>query len=495
MSGRRAKSPRKISRSRPSRQLAWPFVDPTEFTPHFAWKSADEADRRGREELYCENVRLNDAADTYGTPTYLYSGAAISDAYRELDRGLRGVPHALCFAVKSNGNLAILERLARLGSGFDIVSGGELDRLAHLGVPGNRIVFSGVGKSREEIREALNYRAAKRSAKSETNTGILLFNVESEEELQVLLEESSRAARRGIATPSAAIRVNPDVPAGGHPHISTGRHDHKFGIDWSEARRLYIANKHREEIRWQGISAHIGSQIVALDPFRAAFRRLASYVRDLREQGISLKYLDIGGGLGTRYTCEKVATRTNYARVIARAARPLGLHVLLEPGRSIVAAAGVLLTRVTYNKRNRQKDFVIVDAGMNDLMRPALYGATHAITRVERTCGNIVVGFGPARRRKSVPLRSGSDPGLHTVVDIVGPVCETGDCFLRDWPLGGEVQAGEVLAIWTAGAYGMAQTSNYNARPRPAEVLVEDRRTKLIRRRESRKDLLRHEIR
>jgi diaminopimelate decarboxylase len=495
MSGRRAKSPRKISRSHPSRKIASPFVDPTEFTPHFAWKSADEADHRGRDELYCENVRLSDAADTYGTPTYLYSRAAITDAYRELDRGLRGVPHTLCFAVKSNSNLAILERLARLGSGFDIVSGGELDRLAHLGVRGNRIVFSGVGKSREEIREALDYRAGKRSTKSGTNTGILLFHVESEEELEVLLEESSRAAKRGIATPSAAIRVNPDVAAGGHPHISTGRHDHKFGIDWSEAKRLYIANKDREEIRWQGISVHIGSQIVALEPFRSAFRRLASYVGELREHGIRLKYLDIGGGLGTRYTHEKVATRANYARMIARAAKPLGLHVLLEPGRSIVAAAGVLLTRVMYNKRNRQRDFVIVDAAMNDLMRPALYGATHPITRIERTYGNIVVGFGAAHRRKSVPLKSGSDPRLHTVVDIVGPVCETGDCFLRGWPLGGEVQAGEVLAIWTAGAYGMAQTSNYNARRRPAEVLIEGRRTKLIRRRESRKDLLRHEIR
>jgi diaminopimelate decarboxylase len=494
MSGRRAKGPRTISRSHPSRKIVSPFVDPAEFTPHFAWKSAGEADRRGRDELYCENVRLNDAADTYGTPTYLYSGAAITDAYRELDRGLRSVPHTLCFAVKSNSNLAILERLAKLGSGFDIVSCGELDRLAHLGVPGNRIVFSGVGKSREEMREALNYLAGKRSAKSAGSAGILLFNVESEEELEVLLEESSRAAKRGIATPSAAIRVNPDVAAGGHPHISTGRHHHKFGIDWSEAKRLYIANKDRKEIRWQGISAHIGSQIVALDPFRSAFRRLASYVNELRQQGISLKYLDIGGGLGARYTNEKVATRTNYARMIARAAKPLGLHVLLEPGRSIVAAAGVLLTRVLYNKRNRKKGFVIVDAGMNDLMRPALYGATHPITRVARSYGEVVAAFGATHRRKSVPLRTGSDQPPHNVVDIVGPVCETGDCFLRDWPLGGEVQQGEVLAIWTAGAYGMSQASNYNARRRPAEVLVEGRRTKLIRRREPRKDLLRHDV-
>jgi diaminopimelate decarboxylase len=495
MSGRQAKSPRKISRSHSPRKIVANFVDPTEFTPHFAWKSAREANGSSRDELYCENVRLNDAADAHGTPTYLYSGAAITDAYRELDRGLRGVPHTLCFAVKSNSNLAILERLAKLGSGFDIVSGGELDRLAHLGVPGNRIVFSGVGKSREEIREALNYRAGKRSAKSETNTGILLFNVESQEELEVLLQESGLAIKRGIATASAAIRVNPDVAAGGHPHISTGRHHHKFGIDWSEAKRLYLANKDRKEIHWQGISAHIGSQIVELDPFRSAFSRLASYVGEMREQGINLKYLDIGGGLGTRYTNEKVATRTNYARMIARAAKPLGLHVLLEPGRSIIAAAGVLLTRVMYNKRNGEKKFVVVDAAMNDLMRPALYGATHPITQVVRAGGEIAVASESAHKLKAVPLKTGSDRRSHDVVDIVGPVCETGDCFLRDWPLGGEVQGGDVLAIWTAGAYGMSQTSNYNARCRPAEVLVEGRRTRLIRRRESRKDLLRHEIR
>jgi diaminopimelate decarboxylase len=447
------------------------FVDPTAFTPHFTWQSRGEARRRGRDEIYCENVLLSDATEKFGTPTYLYSGAAISDAYRELHRGLQSVPHTLCFAVKSNGNLAILQCLAKLGSGFDIVSGGELYRLGQIGVPGKRIVFSGVGKTREEIREALQYRVAKRSATS----GILLFNVESEAELEVLLEESGRASRRGIATPAVAIRVNPDVAAGGHPHISTGRHDHKFGLDWSDAERLYLAHKSSKHIRWRGISAHIGSQIVALDPFRDAFGRLASYVKALRRAGIDLQYVDIGGGLGTRYTNEKVATRAKYAAMVARAAKPLGLHVLLEPGRSIIAAAGVLLTRVIYTKMNRGKEFVIVDAAMNDLMRPALYGATHPVTRVYRV--------------------SGSDHALIDPVDIVGPVCETGDCFLRDWPLGGEMRPGEVLAIWTAGAYGMAQSSNYNARCRPAEVLVEGRRAKLIRRRETRKDLLRHDVR
>jgi diaminopimelate decarboxylase len=405
------------------------FVDPSTFTPHFHWKlrkatdGGSKAQRRdghhdrgdGRDELFCEGVSLTGVAETYGTPTYSYSAAAITDAYRELHGGLRSVPHTLCFAVKSNGNLAILERLAKLGSGFDIVSGGELYRLGEIGVPGKRIVFSGVGKTREEIREALQYRAAKHRALSGRGSGqagdrgILLFNIESEAELDVLLEESSRAGRRGIAAPATAIRVNPDVAAGGHPHISTGRHDHKFGLDWADAKRLYLAHQDSKHIRWRGISAHIGSQIVALDPFRDAFGRLASYVKQLRDAGIDLRYLDIGGGLATRYTDEKVATRANYAAMVARAAKPLGLHVLLEPGRSIIAAAGVLLTRVIYTKTNRKKEFVVVDAAMNDLMRPALYGATHAITRVYRL--------------------SGSDHALTDPVDIVGPVCETGDRF------------------------------------------------------------------
>ncbi len=464
-----------MSARRTATKPAPAFVDPTAFTPHFTWQSRGEARRRSRDEIYCENVLLSGAAEQYGTPTYLYSGAAITDAYRELHNGLQSVPHTLCFAVKSNGNLAILRRLAKLGSGFDIVSGGELYRLGQIGVSGKRIVFSGVGKTREEIREALHYRAAKGNATKRSSVpGILLFNVESEAELEVLLEESSRASHHGIAAPSVAIRVNPDVAAGGHPHISTGRHDHKFGLDWSDAKRLYLAHKTSKHLRWRGISAHIGSQIVALHPFRDAFGRLATYVNELRRAGIDLQYLDIGGGLGTRYTNEKVATRVKYAAMVARAAKPLGLHVLLEPGRSIIAAAGVLLTRVIYTKTNRGKEFVIVDAAMNDLMRPALYGATHPITRVYHM--------------------SGSDHAFIDPVDIVGPVCETGDCFLRDWPLGGEVRSGDVLAIWTAGAYGMAQSSNYNARCRPAEVLVQGRHTKLIRRRETRKDLLRHDV-
>jgi diaminopimelate decarboxylase len=267
--------------------------------------------------------------------------------------------------------------------------------------------------------------------------------------------------------------VNPDVQAGGHPHIATGRHEHKFGLEWSEAKRLYVAHRDSKWIRWRGISAHIGSQITTLEPFRRAFGRLAGYVAELRRAGIDVRYLDVGGGLGVRYSDQAPPTRTNYAHLVARIVRKLGVHLLLEPGRSIIAPAGVLLTRVVYTKTNRGKTFVVVDAAMNDLMRPALYGAVHPITKVMRE-----------RNEKDAARQR---------VDIVGPVCETGDCFLRDWPLG-EVNPGDVLAIWAAGAYGMAQASNYNARCRPAEILVEGNRSRLIRRRERQSDLLRTDV-
>jgi diaminopimelate decarboxylase len=440
------------------------FVDPAQFTPHFNWKRGTGAASRG-EELCCEGVSVSRVAGEFGTPGYLYSRAAIVEAFRELHRGLDGVPHTLCFAMKANGNLSILKLLADLGSGFDIVSGGELDHLRRIGVRGDRIVFSGVGKTHEEIRAGLGYRGGQRGKR----TGILLFNVESEGELDVLLEEAARHVARGHEAPGVSIRVNPDVLAGGHPHIATGRHEHKFGLDWHTARRLYLLHRDSKWIRWQGISAHIGSQIVSARPFELALKRLAGFVQELKKQGIALRYLDFGGGLGVRYTNEQIPTRAAYARMAKRIVGPLGLHLLLEPGRTIVAPGGVLLTRVLYLKRNRGKTFVVVDAGMNDLIRPSLYGAVHPITRTTR-----------------------SDSGLRTNrerVDIVGPVCETGDCFLRDWELG-PVQVGDVLAIWTAGAYGMSLASNYNGRPRAAEILVAGKKARLIRRRETNRDLL-----
>jgi len=443
------------------------FVDPATFTPHFAWKKLPKASARDSV-VVCEKVPLARVAAKVGTPAYVYSLAAIDDAHRELHRGLDGLAHTLCFAVKSNGNAAILKHVAKKGNGFDIVSGGELDLLRRIGVRGDRIVFSGVGKTREEIREALRYRSRANGRRA----GILLFNVESQAELEVLLEEAQRQSRRGADVPGVSIRVNPDVQAGGHPHISTGRYEHKFGLEWEEARRLYRAHRASKWIRWEGISVHIGSQIVSLEPFRRALARLGSYVGELRNKGIALKYLDFGGGLGVRYTAEKPPSRQAYARMVAQMVRRLGLHLLLEPGRTIMAPAGILLTRVVYVKENGGKTFVVVDAAMNDLMRPALYGAIHPITELTRA------GDGGIDRHR---------------VDIVGPVCETGDCFLRDWPLG-RVAVGDVLGIWTAGAYGMAQASNYNARCRPAEVLVEGSRWRVIRRRETRADLLRGQM-
>jgi len=440
------------------------FLDPAEFTPQFAWRKSASS---RHEEVFCEGVSLAKAAERFETPSYLYSGAAIEAAFRELDRGLGSLPHTLCFAVKSNGNLSILQKLARLGSGFDIVSGGELEHLAHLAIPGEKIVFSGVGKSREEIRLALRYRRRGNGAK----TGILLFNIESEAELDVLLEESSKQ-KASAGLPSISVRVNPDVIAGGHPHISTGHHQHKFGLDWAAARKLYVEYRASRWVCWSGVSAHIGSQITSLQPFRQAVGRLASYVRELRELGVALKYLDFGGGLGVRYTDQKPPSRTEYSRMVARMVKPLGLHLLLEPGRTIIAPAGVLLTRVIYTKKNRDKTFVVVDSAMNDLLRPALYSAVHPITKVIRTKGQL---------------------GGSAKADLVGPVCETGDCFLRDWPLG-HFEAGDVLSIWTAGAYGMSQASNYNARRRPAEILVEGKRARLIRHRETCKDLLRGDV-
>ena len=441
-----------------------PYVDPALHTPHFSWKKTGQSTR----EVFCESVPLTEIARRYATPTYVYSRRAIADAFHELGRGLDRIPHLLCFAVKANGNSSLLKLLSGLGSGFDIVSGGELEHLGCIGIPGKHIVFSGVGKTREEIREALRYRGNARGER-----GILQFNIESHAELEILMEESSRRADSRSTPPGVSIRVNPDVKAGGHPHIATGLQHHKFGVAWPDARKLYLAHRNAKSIRWQGISAHIGSQIVELAPFRRAMRRLAGYLLDLRNQGIALKILDVGGGLGVRYTRERPASRTAYARLIADVARPLGVQVLLEPGRSIIAESSVLLSRVIYTKESSRKSFVILDAAMNDLMRPVLYDAPHPITRVVQKSSGRVDTAGRA--------------------DIVGPVCETGDTFLFDWPLGAVSQQ-DLVAIWVTGAYGFAQSSNYNGRGRAAEVLVDRSAAKLIRRREMGKDLRRTDI-
>ena len=418
-------------------------LDPTSYTPCFGY-------RRG--ELNCERVPLAAIADENSTPTYVYSREAIQNAYVAFDRAFQTVPHSVCYSVKANSNLSILRALAQLGSSFDIVSSGELFLLQKVGVEGKRIVFSGVGKTRDEIREGLR-------------AGIFLFNVESEEELETIASEASRAHR--IAP--VALRVNPDVEAGGHPHISTGHHRHKFGVDWKEARRLYVDQSTSKWISWQGISAHIGSQILDRSAFREAVNRMAGFFAEIGKLGVPLKYFDFGGGLGIRYTNEKPLRIEEYAATLIRAVKPLGCHLLLEPGRLIVGAAGVLLTRVIYTKKSRGKHFVVVDAAMNDLIRSALYDAVHPVTPVKPPSN------GNVRR-----------------VDIVGPVCESGDCFLKDWPML-PVSAGDLLVIWGAGAYGFVMSSQYNSRPRASEVLVEGDRFQTIRRRESLADLVRGE--
>jgi diaminopimelate decarboxylase len=454
------------SRGRSQRAHNAKFADPAEYTPHFSHRILPGEGPRARG-LYCEDVSLERIAERVGTPAYVYTRNSIEDAYRLLDQAFGSMPHTLCYALKANANLSILRVLAKLGSSFDVVSGGELERLRRIGVGGERIVFSGVGKKREEIRAAIRYRCGR-----STRHGILLFNVESEAELDVLLDEAARYVKRGGERVSAAIRVNPDILAGGHPHISTGYHDHKFGMEWREARRLYLCHKDSRWITWRGVSAHIGSQIVALAPFRRASKRLASDVRELAARGIRLDYLDMGGGLGIRYTNEAPLDPVVYARALAKVVRPLGCRLLLEPGRTLIGPAGVLLTRVLYVKQNGGKRFVIVDAAMNDLIRPALYGAAHAITKATRISREAA-----ARGR----------------ADVVGPVCESGDFLARDWPLP-EVKAGDLLVVWATGAYGFVESSNYNARLRPPEVLVEGRKFRVIRRRQNFGDLVRGEL-
>jgi diaminopimelate decarboxylase len=417
-------------------------IDPAEYTPFFQYRNS---------RLHCEGVPLEAIAKKIGTPAYVYSRASIEAAYRRFDRAFRAVPHSICYAVKANSNLSVLRLLARLGSCFDVISGGELHRLRSIGVPGERIVFSGPGKTREEIREALRNQ-------------VLLLNVESEAELKLVAEE---AALCGRPAPTS-IRINPDVLAGGHAHISTGHHRHKFGLDWGVAQRLYTSNTSRW-ISWTGISAHIGSQILSTAPFRRTVKRMASFVRALARDGVKLSYFDVGGGLGVRYALERAPDLADYAAVLLAHVKPLGCRLLLEPGRVIVGPAGVLLTRAIYSKETQGKRFVIVDAAMNDFIRPVLYGGVHPITPVDRSNGRAI-----------------------SRADIVGPVCESGDYFLHDWPIE-KVGSGELLAIWGTGAYGFVEASNYNSRPRPPEILVEGRHYRTIRRRESREDLIRAE--
>jgi len=409
--------------------------------------------------LYCEGVALPTLVEKYVTPLYVYSASIINERYHTFDRAFREIPHTICYSVKANSNLTILELLARKRCGFDVVSGGELDRvLVADRKAAKKVVFSGVGKTREELTHALK-------------AGILLFNVESESELWALAECAGRLRK----TASIALRVNPDVAAETHPYISTGLHKHKFGVPIGEARMLYAKASGASYLQVRGVSVHIGSQITDTSPFGEAMARVAELVRELRGDGHAIEYIDAGGGLGIAYDKapeEDFAARIEaYANSLIKPLRGLEVHLLLEPGRSIVGPAGILLTSIIYKKSNTGKRFLIVDAAMNDLIRPTLYGAYHEIA--------------PVRFREG-------QTGKSEAVDVVGPVCETGDFFARDRELPA-LDEGELLAIFDAGAYGMVLSSNYNTRPRPAEVLVSGKSVKVIRQREKTSDLMRGE--
>jgi len=416
--------------------------------------------RSGQFVLHCEDAALPKLAERYGTPLYVYSATTIRDRYDAFDAAFRHLRHTICYSVKANSNLSILRMLARRGCGFDVVSGGELERVLTADrKAAKEIVFSGVGKTREELNAALK-------------AGIMLFNVESESELWALAECAGRLRK----TAPVALRVNPDVAADTHPYISTGLRKHKFGVPIRDARTLYAKASGARYLEVCGVSVHIGSQITDVTPFGEAMVRVADLVRELRRDGHRIDYIDAGGGLGIAY--EKPAAQefsedvAAYARALAAPLRGLRVRLLLEPGRSIVGPAGALLTSVVYRKSNDGKRFLVVDAAMNDLIRPALYGAYHEIVAV---------------------TESKDAAANFEVTDIVGPVCETGDFFARDRELA-VIHEGELLAILDAGAYGMVLASNYNTRPRPAEVLVSGKSAKIIRQREKVSDLLRAEL-
>jgi diaminopimelate decarboxylase len=415
--------------------------------------------RKGADVLHCEGVGLPKLAQQYGTPLYVYSAAMIRDRYHAFDAAFRNIPHAICYSVKANSNLSILRLLAKKGCGFDVVSGGELERVLKADrKAAKKVVFSGVGKTRAELSAALK-------------AGIFLFNVESESELEALAECADR-----LRTPApVALRVNPDVAAETHPYISTGLRQHKFGVPIREARTLYAKAAAARYLKVRGVSVHIGSQITDVAPFGEAMARVADLIRELRSDGHRIDSVDAGGGLGITYqkpqAKEFSAEVAAYARALSVPLRGLDVRLLLEPGRSIVGPAGILLTSVVYRKENDGKRFLVVDAAMNDLIRPALYGAYHEI----------------------IAVRQSSDAETNSEVsDIVGPICETGDFFARDRELP-VVNESDLLAILDVGAYGMVLASNYNSRPRPAEVLVSGKSAKVIRRREKLSDLLRTE--
>ncbi|MDK2124779.1 diaminopimelate decarboxylase [Parachitinimonas caeni] len=401
--------------------------------------------------LIFDGLPLDQIADRFGTPTYVYSAKALKEAFRAYDQAFAPVDHLICYAMKANSNLSILKLFAEQGAGFDIVSGGELRRALAVGAAPDKIVFSGVAKSVEEIKLALE-------------VGVRCFNVESEAELERLDEI---AGQLGKLAP-ISLRVNPDVDPKTHPYISTGLKDNKFGIAYADARRVYRKASGLQNLRIAGVDCHIGSQLTEIAPFEDALARLLNLHAELKEDGIQLHHLDLGGGVGIRYSDEEPPAVSAYAEAIMTQLRGMDLQLVLEPGRSLVGNAGLLLTRVEYIKPGEAKNFAIVDAGMNDLIRPALYEAWHDIV--------------PVCSQPDTPAR---------VYDVVGPVCESSDFLGKDRTLA--IHQGDCLAVLSAGAYGQTMSSNYNTRPRAAEVLIEAGAARLIRSRESYEQLLENE--
>ncbi len=404
--------------------------------------------------LYVEDVALDSIARRAGTPCYVYSSNAILGRYRAYDRAFGDLPHKVCYAVKANSNLAVLSLLARAGAGFDIVSAGELHRVLRAGGKADSVVFSGVGKTADEVEFALE-------------KGIHSFNCESEAELSLI---DALAARAGVKA-RVALRVNPDVDASTHPYISTGLKEHKFGISYSEVEDVYGRARWHSNLELEGVSCHIGSQLLNPEPLIAAVDRMLELVERLRGKGIAIQHLDLGGGLGVPYReTEKAPSIPDYITRIVNKVRGTGLTLLVEPGRSLVGEAGVLLSRVLYRKKNGTKEFVILDAAMNDLIRPSLYSAHHEI----------------------VPLKKDDRRGT-VKADVVGPVCESGDFLAKDREMA-NVLPGDLVAVQTAGAYGFVQASNYNSRPRAAEIMVAGNGWRVVRQRESLDDLIRGEM-
>ena len=402
-------------------------------------------------DLYCEEVPIVTIADSVGTPFYLYSHKTLVRHFRAFDSAFEKVRHLVCYSVKANSNLALLRIFVKLGAGLDVVSGGELFRALKSGVDPKKVVFSGVGKTEEEIEYALN-------------SGILMFNAESSQELARIDEIAGRLGTRA----PVAIRVNPDIDPKTHPYLATGLRENKFGIDFNLSMKEYIFANGLPHIEIIGVDCHIGSQMLELQPFVEALRRVKQLIHALAQRGIGIQYLDLGGGLGITYKDEVPPHPTEYAKAIVEEVSDLDYTLIFEPGRVIVGNAGILVSRVLYTKETGEKNFVIIDAGMNDLIRPSLYGSFQGI----------------------LPVTQGEEEEI--VADVVGPICESGDFMAKDRRMP-KFKPGDLMAVMSAGAYGFSMSSNYNARPKVCEVLARGDRFHLIRERESYDDLIRGE--